>query len=162
MFFLWVRINKIATKTEKIIKVWFSFFNARFKIIGKLTPAIIDDKETYFEIINTAKNTTSTHALVIGVKQITTPNNVATPFPPLNPAKTGKTCPTNAATPKPNCKLTNWSLSNANGDKNANKTAKAPLIISIVKTGIPAFLPNTLKVLVAPAFPLPNSRTSIP
>ena len=87
---------------------------------------------------------------------------VATPFPPLKPAKIGKTCPTKAAIPNPNCKLTNWLLSKTKGDKKANKTAEVPFTISINKTGIPAFLPNTLKVLVAPAFPLPNSLTSMP
>ena len=46
--------------------------------------------------------------------------------------------------------------------KKARLTAAYPFNISRNRTGIPAFLPNTRNVLVAPALPLPYSRISIP
>ena len=61
---------------------------------------------------NTIKNTPNTITLVIGVKQMTMPKIVATPFPPLNPAKIGNTCPTKAAIPKPSSRFTNSLVSN--------------------------------------------------
>jgi hypothetical protein len=80
-------------------------------------PANIDDKETYRVVNNTVKNTVSTNKLVIGVKHTTTPNIVATPYPPLKPANTGNTCPTKAAIPNPSSILTKGLESNVKGVK---------------------------------------------
>ena len=44
----------------------------------------------------------------------------------------------------------------------AKDVANQPLMASINKTTVPARLPKTLKVLVAPALPLPCLRTSTP
>lgn len=91
----------------------------------------------------------------------TTPNKVATPLPPLKPANKGKTWPISAETPKAICRFIKSREPGSNADKKESKTAALPFIISIISTGIPAFFPKTLNVLVAPALPLPNSLTSI-
>ena len=136
-------------------------FNAKNNIKGKETPANIEDKDTIFDVSNTIKNTINAKAHAVGKIQMTIPKIVATPFPPLKPAQKKKIWPKSAATPKPNCKLIKsfeWWLKFV---KYAKETASDPLITSIINTGIPAFLPSTLKVFVAPELPLPNSLTSI-
>ena len=80
------------------------------------------------------------------------PALVATAFPPLNPAKIGKTCPIIAKKPM------------IRGDTSVTpsqigkSTAKVPLSISTKKVIVPAVLPRTRKVLVVPVFPDPCSR----
>ena len=83
----------------------------KYKINGKVKPPIIDDNETILEENKTIKKTSNDKQHDKGKIHITIPKIVATPFPPLNPAKTGKICPTNAAIPNANCRLTNSSLS---------------------------------------------------
>lgn len=53
-------------------------------------PASIDDKETMREANKTIKNTNKDKQQDNGKIQITIPKIVATPLPPLKPAKTGK------------------------------------------------------------------------
>jgi hypothetical protein len=48
------------------------------------------------------------------------------------------------------------------GKKSERLTAANDLKTSKSSTGIPAFIPNVLMVFVAPAFPLPTVRISIP
>jgi hypothetical protein len=69
-------------------------------IIGYDIPAIIEPNETYLNSNNTIMKTPKAHNAGMGVKAITIPNKVATPFPPLKLAKTGYMCPITAATPK--------------------------------------------------------------
>lgn len=91
------------------------------------------------------------------------PNKVATPLPPLKPAKMGKICPSKAAMAKVNSKLINCCVPGRYlPDNQTNLTAKSPFNMSVINTGHPAFFPKTRKVLVAPAFPLPYSLTSTP
>ena len=78
------------------------FPNTIFKKIGKDIPAIIDDNDTIRLEIKTTKKTMSDNEQAKGKIHTTIPNIVATPLPPLNPAKTGKICPIKAATPNPN------------------------------------------------------------
>ncbi len=49
--------------------------------------------DTYFETIKISKKTRKHNNAANGCNPINTPNDVATPLPPLNSAKTGKTCP---------------------------------------------------------------------
>ena len=99
-------------------------------------------------INRTVKNTNKATQQEIGVIQITTPKIVATPFPPLNPANTGNTCPTNAAIPKPSSRVTNSLLSKIKGEKWANKTAIVPLIISINNYYWFIFIYNHIMIII--------------
>ncbi len=70
--------------------------------IGKAKPAQMELKETYL-VAN--KTTTKTSTQIIAASNRTAkiiPNNVATPFPPRNPAKIGNKCPITAITPRAN------------------------------------------------------------
>ena len=67
---------------------------------GKAIPAIIDDKDTILEVNKLIKKIYIATQQDKGSIHITIPKMVATPFPPLNPAKIGKIWPTNAAIPR--------------------------------------------------------------
>ena len=53
--------------------------------IGKAIEAIIEPKETYFEIISIITNTKIEYNAATACKPISNPNKVAIPFPPLKP-----------------------------------------------------------------------------
>ena len=91
----------------------------------------------------------------IGEKPSKTPALVATAFPPLNPAKTGKVCPNTAKRPKTIGEIP-WIPK-----KVGRRTASVPFKKSIAKTMIPAFFPKIRKVLVVPVLPDPCSRKLI-
>lgn len=95
-------IRRVATIIENTVRIGFVFAKAIFKNKGKETPATIEDKETMRVLNRINKNTPKAQAQGSGRMQMTTPRIVATPFPPLNPAKTGKMWPIRAATPRPN------------------------------------------------------------
>ncbi len=105
MFFLWVMIRSKETTIEKTANTLFWLCSTRLRMIGKLMPAIIDDKETIRLIKKTNKNTSKDSEQATGSIQKTTPSIVATPLPPLKPAKTGKIWPIRAAMPNANCRL---------------------------------------------------------
>ena len=90
MFFLWVKTTTNVTKMDVI----FNETGLPGKIIitnnGNAIPAKIELNDTYFEIINEIINNTSDNDTGTGDIARKTPNNVETPFPPLNLAKTGK------------------------------------------------------------------------
>ena len=131
---------------------------------GKLIPAIIDPNETYFVSVKTIKKIPRLDNAAGGWTAKTIPNNVAIPFPPLNPANKGNICPRTAQKPKASFRFVYGAMSwIAYFDWIKTRlTAIAPLRTSNIKTGIPAFLPRTRNVFVAPAFPEPCSRTSMP
>ena len=56
-------------------------------------------RETYLVKNKTSKKTPTQLAAITGCMASIIPNNVATPLPPLNCAKTGKTCPSTADKP---------------------------------------------------------------
>ncbi len=126
-------------------------------------PAVNEPKETYLNNKKTIINTTKANEA--GIKQIPSviPSNVATPFPPLNSANIGKICPKTAKTPTIiGYKKTSFTFGNILILWCAKKGKINPLKTSNKNTGIAALGPKTLKVLVVPAFPLPNWRISIP
>lgn len=129
--------------------------------IGKLMDAAMAPKETNFDNKKVPRNRSKQINAAGGCTPIITPNEVATPLPPLNPAKTGRTCPITANNAQTNFTLIKWSIS-ATLANTGIETARIPLKISISKTTIPGFFPRTRKVFVAPAFLLPCSLTSIP
>ena len=107
MFLRCVIINKTATTIENAVNMGNGLPKKRFKIIGNEIPAEIDESDTNLVLNNVIKKTIKARQVATGKIQITIPKIVATPFPPLNPAKTGKICPTKTATPKPSCKFVN-------------------------------------------------------
>lgn len=85
MFLRWVIIKIRATITENPVRIGLVLPNITFKKIGKLSPAIIADKETILVEKNTAKKISNDKEHAKGRIQITIPKMVATPLPPLNP-----------------------------------------------------------------------------
>jgi hypothetical protein len=57
--------------------------------IGNAIPALMEETETIPVIRKTIRNTPKQVSVRYGCKASRTPNIVATPFPPLKPAKTG-------------------------------------------------------------------------
>jgi hypothetical protein len=84
-----------------------------------------------------------------------TPRLVATPFPPLKSMKTGKSCPSTAA---PAAR----SAASGPASLRARYAAKLPFSTSPIRVSAPAPLPITRAAFVAPMFPLPAARRSIP
>ena len=68
---------------------------------GNARLAKMELKDTNLVRNNTIKNTPTQPKAVQGEIAIISPNNVATPFPPLNSAQMGKICPKTAANPNP-------------------------------------------------------------
>ena len=68
---------------------------------GKAKLAKIELSETKRVKYNTSRKTPPQLKAVHGETAMINPNNVATPFPPLNSAQTGKICPSTAASPRP-------------------------------------------------------------
>lgn len=101
MFFLWVMIRMAATIIEKVVSTGFVLPRTSVKINGKAMPPSIDDNDTILVEKRTTKKTTSDNEHAAGTIQTTMPKIVATPLPPLNPAKTGKMWPISDATPRP-------------------------------------------------------------
>ncbi len=90
MFLRCVIISNKLIEIEKLIKIGLVSFNKKHKIRGNDTPANIEDNDTILEVSKTTKKTIKAKAHAVGNMQITIPKIVATPFPPLKPAKTGK------------------------------------------------------------------------
>jgi len=74
--------------------------NIVIRIMGNESPADIEARETYLNNIKTIRKIINARPATWGSMANATPNKVATPFPPLNPAKTGKIWPITAAIPK--------------------------------------------------------------
>ncbi|MCE3225988.1 MAG: hypothetical protein K0S32_539 [Bacteroidetes bacterium] len=66
------------------------FLRTRLRKIGNESPAIIEESDTMRHDKSTMRKTESERQHETGKIQITIPKMVATPFPPLNPANTGK------------------------------------------------------------------------
>ena len=71
-------------------------------------------KETYFDKNNIKIKTPMESNAACGKAPIINPSSVATPFPPLKPTYTGKTCPKTAATPYAREMFMNISVSEPN------------------------------------------------
>jgi hypothetical protein len=79
-----------ATIIENILNRVDGVSKNRKRKTGKATPALIDESETYPVRRKTHKNTPKHMVVSKGFRARRTPNTVATPLPPLKPAKTGK------------------------------------------------------------------------
>lgn len=83
-------INNTPTAIEKEIRIGFCSFKIKIKNKGNETPANMDESDTILVLSKTHKNTNNPRPLANGSTHITIPRMVATPLPPLKPAKTGK------------------------------------------------------------------------
>lgn len=130
--------------------------------IGNATPADIDEIDTIPVINRTPRKTTMQPIVSKGCNAKSIPKKVATPFPPLKPARRGNICPMIATTPVRICRLVSNALhGSARFKKTGNMLASQPLAASMIITGMPVFQPSTLITFVAPAFPLPCCLTSM-
>ena len=85
-----------------------------------------------------------------------TPPVVATIFPPrAKPRKSGRQCPIIAATPA-------RTPTRSPPSQSPSSAAAAPLAMSSSATAIPNLNPSVRQTLVAPGFPLPSVRMSMP
>ena len=100
-----------------------------------------------------------------GITKNNTPSVVDRPFPPRNPRKTGQIWPATAANPAARTKQVTMLKSESIGElfnREAIKTAAAPLAISKSAVAIPTVFPIFLKVFLAPTLPPLTLRTSLP
>jgi hypothetical protein len=84
------------------------------------------------------------------------PAPTATPFPPLKPRKSGYMCPTTAAA------AASTQTSSLSETLRAMRTAATPFPMSSAITSTPILRPRTRITFVAPVFPEPARRRSIP
>ncbi len=128
------------------------------KKIIELNPAAIhadkEDKDDILDIPNTIDQAIIATEKIDGFKQSNTPAAVATPLPPLNRSHTGYMCPITAAIAAKFIMLGSY--------KRAMYTAMTPLEKSSKRVSKPKSLPPTRSKLVAPIFPDPEERTSMP
>jgi hypothetical protein len=93
MFFLWVNTRDILIIIENILNNTDGVLKKRKRKTGKAIPAIIEETDTIPVINNTTRKTPMQQIVSKGCKARNTPKTVATPFPPLNPAKRGNIWP---------------------------------------------------------------------
>ena len=91
MFFLCVSSNTIETKIEKKIIELTCVLNTNITRNGNDKPASIELRDTYLDNNNVTTNTPIATSVGMGAMANTIPVIVATPLPPLKPAKMGKT-----------------------------------------------------------------------
>ena len=116
----------------------------------------VSDATETFRVMKKRKSPTGTAAIkTFGARTTVTPRAVATPLPPRKPIYGEVMCPRKAANPAAQA-------TSSEMDLRARKAGKAPLKTSSIMVRIPARGPAVLVTLVAPMFPLPTFRTSIP
>ncbi len=162
---------RIITNAERIKLKSISVLDCLNPVIntGNANALISEATETILTIINTANQTRIDNPnitfkpAILTDKAINTPKIVAMPLPPLNPRNIVQLCPDTQLKPKIIHTISEDKKLTFELKKSPKKnTAANPLKTSISNTGIPAFLPKTRKAFVAPTFPEPNLRISIP
>src|SRR3989339_2145132 len=123
---------------------------------GSKMAAVIEDTEIQAVVrkhtlqLNIHKATGQRTPGSAAVSPSSTPALVATPFPPLKFIKHVQLCPHTAAIAaaiRPSTPGLSQPATTTTGTK--------PLSISMIRTAVPGFLPNTRKTFVAPIFPEP-------
>ena len=97
IFSLCVIGTNIATAIVNINNKGDCGITKKYVTKGNVTVAVMLASETYPKVNNTIVKIPRAIKAGIGINPNPTPNNVATPLPPLNPANTGKICPTTTA-----------------------------------------------------------------
>ena len=129
---------------------------AKMSVAGTTeTAAQTDPRDTFLLSSDTIKKTTrmQTKTRQSIIQPIAAP--VAIPFPPLKLWKTGKQCPVMLAIPPRHIPTSPRSARPISMAASAFKKSNN-------NVAIPAAQPNTRVILVAPAFPLPSLRISLP
>ena len=90
MFFVCVSGTKTATATDNSTNGISVLPNIKYDRKGNEIHALMEESETYPLSKNTITKTVNAAKPVNGYNAIPMPSKVATPFPPLKPAKTGK------------------------------------------------------------------------
>jgi len=121
----------------------------------------MDASDIYLPRRNTIRNTPKAAPIVAGASTRREPRVVATPLPPLNPSHGLNTCPRTDAT------AARDAISTISGTAPRTSiltryTGSAPLTASMIIPAIPAGLPQIRARLVAPEFPEPDIRISVP
>lgn len=136
---------------------------------GNAIPLTTDAMETILKIMNVASQVKTTRpntglsAAILIANPSKTPKVVATPLPPLNLKNIVQICPQIELIPNKMRKVSAEIPLTFNKKISARKiTGRSPLSISISKTVKPNGFPNTRNALVAPTFPEPNLRMSMP
>lgn len=137
--------------------------------IGRLMPVKTEAKEIILEIakitnqVRMAETNIILKPLILSANPNNTPKVVAIPLPPWKLRNTVQLWPEIQLRPKimrsvsPDINVT------FGPRKSAKKTTgRKPFSISIANTAMPGPLPNTRNALVAPTFPEPNLRISMP
>lgn len=83
-------MRAIATRSENILNIRDGVSKKINRNSGKAVPALIDETDTYPVIKRIKTKTPAQERVSTGFMASRTPVIVATPFPPLKPAKTGK------------------------------------------------------------------------
>lgn len=166
MFDLWRNMIKAA----KSVNIKIKLRDCLNKTVnnGKLKAANIEAKEIVLLIRKAASQTrmaipkiTFKPAILIESPS-KTPNVVATPLPPLKFRKMVQLCPQMQLTPTIIQNVSNGILVLVPMAPGKINTGKKPFKISKTKTVTPQPLPKSLRALVAPTFPEPNLRISVP
>lgn len=166
-FALWRIITKAESNKLKIFNVLDCL---KIKVYtGKASALIIEAMETILEIIKARtqveiiRNNINLKPVIFMDKPNNTPSVVATPFPPLNFKKIVQLWPHIQQIPNIILKVSSLRMPTFKYKISAmNTTGIKPLSRSRIKTLAPTFFPSTRKALVAPMFPEPNLRISIP
>ena len=157
---IWVSHIITPITILKIFRVRVSsadIHNANIKLTrnGKHVNADITLTETYLVIDKTIKNIIVHIKTQKGWISSSTPQIVATPYPPLNLWNTGQICPNTADVQNTIWVATKEFVSGLNGKKYTKHTASTPLRMSHVSTRSPIFHPKTRCILFAPGLLLP-------
>lgn len=136
--------------------------------ITKIILLKIEAKDTKWVIKNTiiqerrVRTKTILRLAIFKAKPAKTPKVVAIPLPPLNPKNIVQLWPETQARLQRILIEEIFKRYEEFIKSTKNATQKKPLKRSMIKTEIPGITPNTLKAFVAPTFPEPNLRISIP
>lgn len=135
---------------------------------GKLIAARIEAKEMILLVIKVTSHTKTVNInmnfkpAIFTERPSNTPKVVATPFPPLNPKNIVQLCPQIQLTPTSKQKISSGITILPVSILPNNTTGRNPLNMSRINTVIPQPFPRSLRALVAPTFPEPNLRISVP
>jgi len=169
MFDLWLNITIRAKIIENItndilLPGTIKFQGMNRHSTGNNIAAIIDPIDTILNTIMIINANTRQINPILQLIIINTPNDVATPFPPLKLKKHGNVCPNTTANPAISTKSPFALLSACIIFPiiMAINIAITPFNMSHINVKAAACFPATLNTFVEPAFLLPFSLTSTP
>ena len=128
---------------------------------GSESPAAMEATATYRVLKKKIIHTTTATPRAAGSSARMAPAEVATPLPPLKPSQNVKLCPNTLPSAASSIgHVGSWAVQVHHS--RAATTGSNPFSTSMANTGMPIFFPSTRITLVAPIFPLPCWRISMP